>query len=129
MNYGDLTANVRDRLALSSQDDADGATMSVLIALAARLTDEEGADLAAQFPDEIGDRIRTAAGTESYGIDGFLDRVRDFLDLGDRDEAARNAREVLAEVNKLVTAGEMNDVFAQLPDEFSDMFASPSRPG
>ncbi|MDQ3964160.1 MAG: DUF2267 domain-containing protein [Actinomycetota bacterium] len=124
MNYDDLTANVRARLGLSSQDEADAVTRSVLVALGARLTKEEGTDLAAQFPDEVGDRVRTAAGTENYGIDGFLDRVRESLDLGDPDQASHHARAVLAEVNELVTAGEMEDVFAQLPDEFSDLFMS-----
>lgn len=126
MKYDELTAQVRDRLELSSQDDADAVTRSVLVALVARLTKEEGSDLAAQVPAEVGDRLRTAAGTESYGVDGFLERVRDSLDLSDRDRAWRHAREVLGQVNQLVTAGEMEDVFAQLPAEFSELFMSPS---
>lgn len=129
MNYDDLTAGVQDRLALASQDEADGVTRSVLVALAARLTKEEGADLAAQFPAEIADRIRTAAGTEDYGVDGFLGRIRESVGLTDRDEALRHSRAVLAQVNELVTAGEMEDVFAQLPDEFVEMLKSPSSPG
>lgn len=129
MNYDDLTASVQDRLTLSSQDEADGITRAVIVALAARLTKQEGADLAAQFPDEIADRIRTAAGTEDYGVDGFLDRIRDSVGLTDGDEALRHSRAVLGQVNELVTAGEMQDVFAQLPDEFVKTFMSPSSPG
>ncbi len=128
MNYDDLVAQVRDSLDLSSRDDADAVSRSVLVALGARLTKAEGADLAAQFPDEIGDRVRTAAGTESYGVDGFLERVRQSLGLGDRDEAWRHAQAVLGHTNKLVTAGEMEDVLAQLPDEFLGLFTAPARP-
>jgi uncharacterized protein (DUF2267 family) len=126
MNYDDLTARVREHLGLSSKDEADGVTRWVLLALAARLTKDEGGDLAAQFPDEVGGEIRIASGTESYGVDGFLARVQDSLDLGNRDEAMRYAKEVLGQTNRLVTAGEIDDVLEQLPDEFSELFMSPS---
>ena len=128
MRYDEFIGQVQSRARLGSREEAVKAIRAVLETLAERLAGGEPKDLAAQLPEEIGVYLQhEGAGLgERFSLEEFFNRVsqREGVDLPASVYHARVVVEVLGEA---VTRGQMNDVRAQLPEEFNRLFEAGSQ--
>jgi uncharacterized protein (DUF2267 family) len=123
VKYDEFIAQVQRRADLSTKDEAERAIRATLETLAGRLAGGEAKDLAAQLPPEIAiylEQPRVGAG-EDFSLDEFFKLVseREGVELA---EASFHARVVLGLLTEVVTMGEIEDVRAQLPPEFRQLF-------
>lgn len=125
MQYDEFVGKVQNRSQFGSSGEAVAAIRATLQTLGERLFGNEAEDLAAQLPREIGFYLRIADTDETFSLDEFFDRVarREQVDLPDATYHARVVMEVLDEA---VSANEMADVRAQLPDEYAPLFEAGS---
>jgi|SRR5690625_4274792 len=122
MRYDEFVAEVRDRGQYLDQDQAERAVKAVLTVLGERLVGGEPNDLAAQLPGELSEFLLNRADQEeSYGVDGFIDRITEELSGATAETARQDATVVLTTLAETVTAGEFSDVLAQLPREYKDL--------
>jgi uncharacterized protein (DUF2267 family) len=123
MQYDEFVGQVQNRAHLPSQGEAVAAIRATLETLAERLTKGESDHLSAQLPREIAAYLRPATllGQESLTLDQFFARVsdREGVDLPKSVHHARVVAEVLREA---VSPGEFDDMLAQLPDEYNQLF-------
>ncbi len=124
MKHDEFIATVRKRARLTTHEEAERAIKATLETLAERLTGSEAGDLASQLPAEIAIFMQPPyAGTQdSFSVDEFFRRVseRERSSLADAEFHARVVTGLVAEV---VTVGEIEDVRAQLPEDFARLFA------
>jgi uncharacterized protein (DUF2267 family) len=123
VKYDEFIAQVQRRADLSTKDEAERAIRATLETLAGRLAGGEAKDLAAQLPPEIAIYLQqplVGAG-EDFSLDEFFRLVseREGIELA---EASFHARVVLGLLTEAVTMGEIEDVRAQLPAEFRQLF-------
>lgn len=121
MQYDDFVGQVHNKARVASSGEAVAAIRATLHTLGERLFGGEASNLAAQLPEEIGKYLELAEVNESFGLDEFFRRVseREGTDL---PVATYHARAVVDVVKDAVTAGEIEDVRAQLPDEYDPLF-------
>ena len=123
MQYDQFVGQVQHRAGLPSLGDAVAAIRATLTTLGERLTDEEVDHLAAQLPREIAAYLPWGApyGPRRMTLDEFFERVsdREGVDLPDAVYHARVVGEVLRDA---VSPGELEDVLAQLPEEYATLF-------
>jgi uncharacterized protein (DUF2267 family) len=124
VKYDEFIAQVQRRADLSTHDEADRAVRATLETLAERLAGGEAKDLAAQLPSEIAVYLEQplAGAGQSYSLDEFFQRVSDREGIALPD-ATFHARVVCGLVSEVVTVGEIENVRAQLPAEFRELFA------
>ena len=123
MKYDEFIAQVQRRADLNSRDEAHMAVRATFETLAERLAGGEAKDLASQLPSEIAiylEQPLSGAG-ESYSLDEFFQRVSDREGIALPD-ATFHARVVIALLSEVVTIGEIENVRAQLPAEFRQLF-------
>lgn len=121
MNYHDFLGHVQSRARLGTTGEAARAARATLEILGLRLHGGEAADLAAQLPAEIAVYLTAEdAPSETFGVEEFYTRVSR-LEGVDYPDAVHHARSVLSVVREAVSGGEMQDVRAQLPDEYGDL--------
>lgn len=127
MQYDQFIGEVQNRARLASQGEAVRAVEATLQTLAERLTGGEVKDLAAQLPQEIAFFLRGegAARGERLSLQSFLERIslRENVDL---PKSIHHARAVLEVLQEAVSPGEIEDVLAQLPQEYRKLFESGS---
>ena len=127
MQFHEFIGQVQHRARLESSEAALRATRVTLETLAERLSGGEPSDLGAQLPREIAAFLGgPAAGSgERFSVDEFYQRVseREGIDL---PMAVFHARVVLDVLGDAVSAGEMQDVRAQLPADFQPLFEAGS---
>ncbi|MBD3182446.1 DUF2267 domain-containing protein [Candidatus Poribacteria bacterium] len=127
MKYDDFIKEVQTRGRLSSQGEAVQAIRATLEVLGQRITQKEAEHLASELPQEIGVYLRDAGDTERFDLDEFFERVnkieKSSVDLA---ESVHHARAVISVVKDAISEGEINDILAQLPDEFEPLFKSGS---
>lgn len=100
--------------------DAGRAIDATLATLAERVSSKEAADLAAQLPKEMKAPLATAeSGPFAFGE--FLRRVAEREGLSP-SEALHHARAVVHVLGEAVTPGEIDDVRAELPEDFEPLF-------
>jgi uncharacterized protein (DUF2267 family) len=121
MKYNEFVGKVQNRARLGTTGEAVRATRATLEVLGQRLFGGEAKDLAAQLPEEVGQFLKQDGGSEAFGVDEFYERVSDREGV-DLPEAVHHARSVISVVNEAVTAGELEDVRGQLPQEYDDLF-------
>ncbi len=123
MKHDEFIGQVQHRARLSSRGDAEMATRATLETLAERLAGGEANDLASQLPRGLAGYLRTGLSGEGvhFSVEEFFHRVgeREGVDLS---TAIDHARAVIAVLYEAVSPGEMADVRAQLPAEFSQLF-------
>jgi uncharacterized protein (DUF2267 family) len=117
MKYDEFIDAVAIRAGVSP-DDAEVLTYATLQTLAERLTGGEADDLASQLPQELQDTLQKEfEQAEDFGLEEFVRRVS--LNAGtDTALAWQGVRAVMATLQDAVTAGEFDDVMAQLPNDF-----------
>lgn len=125
MQYDEFVGEVQNRARLPSQGDAVRAIQATLETLAERIAAGEASDLAAQLPPELGTFLRDVEETERFPVDDFFLRVA-AKETADLPDAVHHARAVIAVLQEAVTAGEIEDVRAQLPDEYGPLFEAGS---
>ena len=123
MRYDEFIGQVQHRAGLSSRAEAERATRATLETLAERLVGGEVDDLAAQLPPELALYLQPSdAGIGiKFTLDEFFELVseREGVDLSD---AAFHARVVIGVLTEAVSMGEIEDVRAQLPADFAQLF-------
>ncbi|NHN61381.1 MULTISPECIES: DUF2267 domain-containing protein [Halorussus] len=122
MKYDDFMGEVQHRLELPDTGRAVRATRAVLQSLAERLQAGEAEDLAASLPMEVDYYLESADSGQRFDYDEFVGRVADRANV-DRSDAAYYGKVVFGLVSELVSAGEIEQVRAQLPDDYEDLFA------
>ena len=123
MKYDEFMAEAQRRARLGTRDEADRATEATLTTLSERLAGGETKDLASQLPAEIAVYLvgPTASEGQPFLLDEFFWRVsqREGVDLND---ATFHARVVIGLLTEAVTMGEIENVRAQLPADFAQLF-------
>ncbi len=124
MQFDEFIGQVQHRARLASRGEAERVTRVVLETLAERLAGGEAKDLAAQLPMIVKDYIleypQAGAGRDMK-LREFYERVGERLHVP-MPEAAFWARAVMSVVQEAVSAGELEDVKAQLGEEFAPLF-------
>lgn len=124
MKYDEFMKQVQTLGRLDSLDSAVKAARATLETLAERVPEDEVRNLAAQLPSEIAYYLhQTSAVFERFGLDEFFKRVSE-REQAQLPDATYHARVVLAVLQNAVSRGEINDIRAQLPDEFGPLFES-----
>jgi uncharacterized protein (DUF2267 family) len=102
------------------------ATQAMLEDLAERLSGNEPEHLTAQLPEELACFLRQRDRGQRFSTDEFFERVSDrtSADLSDAVYQVRVVFEILGEV---VGQGEINDVLAQLPDDYRRILSPAGR--
>ncbi|MGO1524287.1 MAG: DUF2267 domain-containing protein [Nesterenkonia sp.] len=125
MNYGEFVNTVIERGGPSDRESAQQVTEIVLADLGQRLTGDEAQNLADQLPEELKQPVieHVAADPVVDDADDFLRRVADHMGEGvDPAQAREHVRAVFATLSQSVSAGEIDDVRAQLPAGFGPLF-------
>lgn len=105
---------------LASVADAEVVTTAVLSVLGERLSGGAPGNLAAQLPPELADALAPDGAGEAFGLEEFDRRVAERSG-GSSAEAHGRATVVLSAVLTAVSAGERDDVLAQLPGELATL--------
>jgi uncharacterized protein (DUF2267 family) len=120
MKHGEFIKHVSERAGVP-KDIAETLTRVTLETLADRLSGGEPHDLASQLPHELQDYVRPSAKlSERFGVEEFVDRVAKGAHV-DGETARKGVRAVLLTVREAVSAGEWDDVMAQLPAGYSEL--------
>ena len=121
MQYNDFMGEVQHRLGLGTLGEAVRATRAVLTTLGEHLQAGEASDLAGPLPMEVDYYLEAADSGQRFDYDEFVDRVGERASV-DESEAGYYGRIVVGLVSEHVPAGEIEQVRAQLPDDFDDLF-------
>ena len=121
MTLDHFVGQVQHRARLASTDEALRAIRCTFETLAERLDFGEAKDLAAQLPRELGAFFAVPEHSVRMSLDEFFKRVseREGIDL---PVAVYHARVVIEVLQEAVSAGEIQDVKAQLPAEWNVLF-------
>jgi CBS domain-containing protein/uncharacterized protein (DUF2267 family) len=123
--FGRLVNIVKKFAFLESRDAAEKALEIVLAALVQRITPEEAADLIAQLPSRLHDRLVALPEGPDRRIDqtSVESALAEQLEL-DGEEAARVAHGVGLAIAQVVSEGELEDVRSQLPRSMHEILPS-----
>ena len=124
MQYDTFIGEVQTRARLSTPAEAERAAEATLKTLAERLAGGESHHLVDQLPEELARRIGEEANgnVETFGLKEFFQRVARKEGV-EPSEAAFHARAVMDVWCEAVTAGQVEDVRSQLPEEFAPLLA------
>ena len=121
MKFDDFTGKVQHKAKLATTDEALAAIRATLKTLAERTAGDEAENLAAQLPEDIGQYLQGKYIVERFSLTDFFDRVTEKEGV-DKPVAVHHARAVMDVLQEAVSAGEMEDLRAQLPDEWDPLF-------
>jgi uncharacterized protein (DUF2267 family) len=109
-----------------SRPEAERAARATLETLAERLSAGEARDLAAQLPPKLAPWLATEGGAEPFDVDEFIRRVaaREQVDLA---TAEQHARAVFDALGRTVSEDEIDDMAAELPNDFKPLIAEAKR--
>lgn len=123
MKYDEFISEVESRARLGSREEAERASAATLETLGERLAGGEAKDLASQLPSELALYLQKGDSSVKtpFLLDEFFWRIsqREGVDLND---ATFHARVVVALLSEVVTMGEIENVKAQLPKDFAQLF-------
>jgi len=121
MNFDDFTEKVQNKAKLASTKEELAAIRATLKTLAERTAGKEAQNLAAQLPREIGKYLAESHIVESFSLAEFFDRVTEKEGIN-KPVAVFHARAVIDVLQEAVSAGEMDDLRSQLPEEWDPLF-------
>lgn len=127
MQYDQFVGRIQRRLGLTDTAEAIAAMRATLETLGERLSPTERQHLAAQLPEEAAIYLGDADGSEPFGIGDFFERVGRRAGVAPSD-AAIHSRAVMEVVAAAVSEGELEDLRAELPEEYERLFEA-SSPG
>ena len=122
MQYEEFLNKVQERIGSAQPDEARRAITATLSTLSERISGGEAADLREQLPQELKEPIqRSGEEAEAFLLEEFLRRVgeREGVNV---DTARNHASAVMTVLGEAVTSGQLDDIRAQLPQEFSPLF-------
>jgi uncharacterized protein (DUF2267 family) len=99
------------------REDAERASRAVLETLAERIDAGEARDLAELLPPELAPQLAKLGGAQSFDLLEFVRRVAKREDV-DLDTAELHARAVFTAIGRAVGRKELDDLAAELPDDF-----------
>jgi uncharacterized protein (DUF2267 family) len=128
MKHDEFIGQVQHRARLSSRGDAERATLATLRTLGERLAGGEAKDFASQLPPQLAEYALSgqAGAGERFSVDAFFQRVSDREGV-DLPKAIFHAKAVISVLQEALTKGEVNDIRAQLPAEYSRLFDAGSQ--
>ncbi len=121
MQFDQFVGKVQHQAKLSGTDEALRAIQATLETLAERTAGKEAHNLAAQLPEEIGKYLKSSGPTDSFSIDEFFNRVA-VKENVDKPVSVFHARAVINVIQSAVSAGEIENLRAQLPDAYDPLF-------
>lgn len=125
MTYDEFMGQVQHRARLASTGEAVRATRATLEVLAQRLFGGEAANLAAQLPMEIKPYLAEPEVRDNFDLKEFFWRVSEIEGV-DLPVSIHHARAVISVLCDAVSPNEIDDVLAQLPEEYYPLFQSGS---
>ncbi|MCW2947353.1 MAG: hypothetical protein JWR24_4070 [Actinoallomurus sp.] len=117
---------ITQRNAGLSAEAAERAAQAALTTLAERLSKGEARDLLEQLPAEMKPWVYTESDAERFDFDEYLRRVAEREGVDVRT-AERHARAVFFALGQAVSAEEIADVAAELPQDFEPLIAEAQR--
>jgi uncharacterized protein (DUF2267 family) len=121
VKHDEFVGAVQNRTELASRGEAIRVIRSVLTTLGERLQPGEASDLAGPLPMEIDSFLQDADSGQLFDYGEFLQRVAERA-RAEQADAAFHAQVVMDVVDETTPASEMQDVRAQLPDDYDDLF-------
>lgn len=125
MKYEEFIGHVQHRARLGNRWEAERAAWATLKTLGERLADGEAKDLAAQLPSPLAQF--ELSGLAGKGIPFSLDEFYQIVsnrEAVDVQQAVRHAQAVISVLQEAISQGELHDIRAQLPGEYSSLFAA-----
>ncbi|HEX2866296.1 MAG TPA: DUF2267 domain-containing protein [Ignavibacteriales bacterium] len=121
MEFDEFIREVKRKGVLDNRDEVIKAIRVTLQTLKERLVGDEPRHIASQLPRQIGEMLQEDGKGEKFTVEEFFSRVsrREGTEI---PVAMLHSRAVLEVIKDAITAGEMQDVRAQLPVEFYDLF-------
>jgi CBS domain-containing protein/uncharacterized protein (DUF2267 family) len=125
--YEKLLARTLEATGLASREEADAALESVVTGLLRRIRPEEARHLLAELPQLLRERLTDAAAGPDRNVTlGEIERALEVrLNVG-RERAAEIVLQIGRALEDTISAGELEDVQAQLPAEMKQIFESPT---
>jgi uncharacterized protein (DUF2267 family) len=123
MKHDEFIGKVQHLARLSSRGDAERATWATLQTLGERLAGGEAKDFASQLPP-----VLAAYALSGYAGIGARFSLNDFFQIvseregADLLQATEHARAVIEVLQEAISQGEVEDIRAQLPDEYKQLF-------
>lgn len=127
MQYSEFIGKVQNMAGLPSEDEAVKITRVTLQTLGSRLAGNESKHIADQLPSEIGRFLterESGRRTESFSLNEFYQRVAERTG-ADEPAARHHCRAVMSVLRNALSPGEIEDIKAQLPDEFDSLLNPP----
>ncbi len=122
MQYKEFLNKIQDRIGPAQPDEARRAIIATLETLGERISGGEASDLAEQLPEELKEPLHQAGeDNEEFSLDEFLRRVGEREDV-EADEAREHVSAVMTVLTEAVSGGELDNIRAQLPQEFEPLF-------
>ncbi|MBX6377831.1 MAG: DUF2267 domain-containing protein [Clostridia bacterium] len=125
MQYEEFIGQVQYRARLHSQLAAERAARATLQTLAERLAGGAAGNLAAQLPQPIARWLDVPPAGDGFSLDEFFRMVSEREEV-ELPEAVHHARAVMDVLQDAVTPGVIENIRAQLPDEYDPLFESGS---
>jgi uncharacterized protein (DUF2267 family) len=110
----------------STRRQADDVLIATLTVLSEVVSADETRDLLAQLPKSVRERVPVSGTVLPMRPIEFVARVAD-LTVSTADDAERNVRAVFEVLTDAVNAGEMNDIAAELGDDFAALLGREER--
>jgi uncharacterized protein (DUF2267 family) len=128
MQYDEFIQRIQEYAGVDDSEQAVRVTEAVLGTLGERLYRTEQSQLAAQLPRGIREFLTaeqtqetTRGQVERYGLEEFYNRVSARADIG-YPHAVKLARGVMGVLQEAVSAGEIEQIKQELPDEYDKLF-------
>ena len=122
VQYEEFLSKVQDRIGPAGPDEARRTVTATLSTMSERINGGEAKDLAAQLPEELKEPIqRSGEEAERFSFEEFLRRVGEREGMN-TDAARDHASAVITVLREAVIGGQLDDIRAQLPQEFSSLF-------
>lgn len=135
MNYDLFIEKVREYAGLEKKEDAIKVTQATLETMSERLSRTHREHLAAQLPNELKPLLPRRQHMVYLLLEEFYQRVGNRADVSYQN-AVKYAIAVARVLREAVSAGELEDILSEFPDEYNELFGrepsgplSPSAPG
>jgi uncharacterized protein (DUF2267 family) len=122
MQYAEFAEKVQTRTRLETGDMALDAVQATLETLGERLERDERRRLAAELPSEMERFLFKREETTRFLLEDFYKRVAARADIR-VPEAIERSQTVVSVLQESVSAGLLDEIRAQLPEEYDELFA------
>jgi uncharacterized protein (DUF2267 family) len=122
VKFTEFVGAVAKRAGITDRFEAEKTAVSVLQALADRLTGKEAHDLLSQLPAMFKELVVVSPSPQPITAEAFVERVAADLDVPP-EEARERVRAVFATLREAVTLGEFRDVLEQLDPDYAGLLS------